>query len=163
MNERSFEPISDADLARLCEFALIDLAGLVERNTFTGRRYRDRLLCIACARARRSTTSTVVTVSRTSTSGASSPPVRPDRFRTGGGSSTTSALRSFTVTRTMRRAFSAAASISAVARSRSQSRPIQPMPSSRTGRTETARRLSENPVVLLWPDGLRGRVIWAGA
>jgi hypothetical protein len=47
MNERSFEPISDADLARLCEFALIDLAGLVERNTFTGRRYRDRLLCIA--------------------------------------------------------------------------------------------------------------------
>ena len=29
MNERSFEPISDADLARLCELALIDLAGLV--------------------------------------------------------------------------------------------------------------------------------------
>ena len=29
MNERSFELISNADLARLCELALIDLAGLV--------------------------------------------------------------------------------------------------------------------------------------
>lgn len=40
--------MTGADLPRLGEPALVDLAGLVERETATGRRYRDRLLCIAC-------------------------------------------------------------------------------------------------------------------
>jgi hypothetical protein len=47
MTERSREPITGADLARLGELALGDLAGLVERETATGRRYRNRLLCTA--------------------------------------------------------------------------------------------------------------------
>jgi hypothetical protein len=47
VTERSREPITGADLARLGELALRDLAGLVERKTATGRRYRNRLLCIA--------------------------------------------------------------------------------------------------------------------
>jgi hypothetical protein len=47
VTERSREPITGADLARLGELALRDLASLVERETATGRRYRDRLLCIA--------------------------------------------------------------------------------------------------------------------
>jgi hypothetical protein len=30
----------------------------------------------------------------------------------------------------------------------------------REGRTESARRLAERPVAILWPDGLCGRIIW---
>jgi hypothetical protein len=47
---RSREPITGDDLARLGDLALRDLAGLVERKTTTGRRYRNRLLCIALCR-----------------------------------------------------------------------------------------------------------------
>jgi hypothetical protein len=41
------EPITDADLARLCELAREDLAELFERRQETGELYRERLLGIA--------------------------------------------------------------------------------------------------------------------
>lgn len=47
MPARSLEPITDLDLARLCELALDDLADLFARRPDTARLYRDRLLAIA--------------------------------------------------------------------------------------------------------------------
>ena len=161
--ERSCERITGADLARLGEFALLDLAGLVDRETATGRRYRHRLLCIAlCQGAAQHYVDGENGVKDFDVwSFFAADPAGPFPYRR-------RVERDFGRSKFARHPADpprfVGRRVDLGGRSLSVLPAADPVESVRSylagGRTETARRLSEKPVVLLWPAGLRGRVIW---
>ena len=163
MSERSREPITAADLARLGELALLDLAGLVERETATGRRYRDRLLCIAlCHGAAQHYVDGENGVKDFDVwSFFAADPAGPFPCRR-------RVERDFGRSKFSRHPADphcfAGRRVDLSGRSLPVSAEADPVESVRSylagGRTVTARRLSQKPVVLLWPARLRGRVIW---
>ncbi len=163
MTERSREPITGADLARLGDLALRDLALLVERKTATGRRYRNRLLCIAlCQGAAQHYLDGENGVKDFDVwSFFAAHPAGPFPYRR-------RVERDFGRSRFSRHPADPPRFVGRRVDLGGRSLPVSPRadPVSAVrsylagGRTETARRLSEKPVVLLWPARLRGRVIW---
>ncbi len=162
-SERSCEPITGADLARLGELALVDLSGLVARETVTGLRYRDRLLCIAlCQGAAQHCVDGENGVKDFDVwSFFSAHPAGPFPYRR-------KVERDFGRSKFSRHPADPCRflgrRVDLCGRSLPVSSKADPVESLRSylagGRTETARRLSEKPVVLLWPARLLGRVIW---
>lgn len=160
---RSRERITDADLVRLGAFALVDLAGLIERETTTGRRYHDRLLCIAlCQGAALHYLDWAYGVKDFDVwSFFAAHPAGPFPFRRrvkcDFGRSKFSRHLADSPRFLGRR-------VDLGGRSLPVSPEADPVESVRSylaaGLSETARRLSQRPVVVLWPAGLRGRVIW---
>jgi hypothetical protein len=162
-SERSHERITEADLARLGGFALLDLAGLVERETATGRRYRHRLLCIAlCQGAAQHYLDGEHGVKDFDVwSFFAAHPAGPFPFRR-------RVERDFGRSKFSRHPADPPRFLGRRVDLGGRSLPFapaaDPVEGVRSylagGSTETARRLSQRPVVLLWPSGLRGRVIW---
>lgn len=162
-SERSRERITGADLLRLGDLALLDLAGLVERETATGRRYRKRLLCIAlCQGAAQHYVEGAHGVKDFDVwSFFAAHPAGPFPYRR-------RVERDFGRSKFSRHPADPprflGRRVDLGGRSLAVSPRADPVEAVRSylagGRTETARRLSEKPVVLLWPARLRGRVIW---
>jgi hypothetical protein len=162
-SERSRERITGADLLRLGDLALLDLAGLVERETATGRRYRNRLLCIAlCQGAAQHYVDGAHGVKDFDVwSFFAAHPAGPFPYRR-------RVERDFGRSKFSRHPADPRRFLGRRVDLGGRSLPVapraDPVDSVRSylaaGRTETARSLSQRPVVLLWPAGLRGRVIW---
>jgi hypothetical protein len=163
VSERSCELITGADLVRLGELARLDLVGLVERETATGRRYRDRLLCIAlCQGAAQHYVDGENGVKDFDVwSFFAAHPAGPFPYRR-------RVERDFGRSKFSRHPADPPRFVGRRVDLGGRSLPVSPEADPvdtvrsylAAGRTETARRLSEKPVVLLWPAGLRGRVIW---
>jgi hypothetical protein len=162
-SERSSERITGADLIRLGQFALRDLAGLVERETATGRRYRNRLLCIAlCQGAAQHYVDGAHGVKDFDVwSFFAAHPAGPFPYRR-------RVERDFGRSKFSRYPADPPRFLGRRIDLGGRSLPVaataDPVESVRSylaaGCTETARRLSQRSVVLLWPAGLCGRVIW---
>jgi hypothetical protein len=163
VSERSCELITGADLARLGELALLDLVGLVERETATGRRYHDRLLCIAlCQGAAQHYVDGENGVKDFDVwSFFAAHPAGPFPYRR-------RVERDFGRSRFSRHPADPPRFVGRRVDLGGRSLPVSPEADPvdtvrsylAAGRTKTARRLSEKPVVLLWPAGLHARVIW---
>jgi hypothetical protein len=166
VSERSCELITRADLARLGELALLDLAGLVERETATGWRYRNRLLCIAlCQGAAQHYVDAENGIKDFDVwSFFAAHPAGPFPYRR-------RVERDFCCSKFSRYPADPPRFVGRRVDLGGRSLPVSPKADPvetvrwylAEGRTETARRLSEKPVVLLWPARLRGRVIWPAA